>query len=98
MSDEQLEKKNQKKAFLYTTLRQMLLFVGVFFIVAWRAPDPPLSEYGSGIELNFGLDDQGFGEVQPETPVGNDGGRKEEVEDPKPTPPNEAPRDEPRAE
>ena len=40
----------------------LLLF---FFLIAWRAPDPPLPEYG--IELNFGLDDQGTGDVQPET-------------------------------
>lgn len=43
----------------------------LFFVVAWRAPDPPLPEYG--IELNFGLDDQGSGEVQPEAPVGDNG-------------------------
>lgn len=36
-------------------------------MMAWRAPNPPFPEYG--IELNFGLDDQGSGEVQPETPA-----------------------------
>lgn len=41
----------------------------LFFVVAWRAPDPPLPEYG--IELNFGLDDQGSGDVQPEQEVGD---------------------------
>ena len=38
----------------------------LFFLVAWRAPDPPLPEYG--IQLNFGLDDQGTGDIQPEEP------------------------------
>lgn len=41
----------------------LLLFL---FIMAWRAPNPPLPEFG--IELNFGLDDQGSGDIQPETP------------------------------
>lgn len=48
-----------------------LIFLALFFIVAWRAPDPPLPEYG--IELNFGLDDQGSGDVQPDEPVGENG-------------------------
>lgn len=47
----------------------------LFFMVAWREPDPPLPEYG--IELNFGLDDQGSGEVQPEQPVGDEGQSEE---------------------
>src|SRR6185295_9563450 len=45
------------------------LFLALFFMVAWRAPNPPLPEFG--VELNFGLDDQGSGDVQPETPVGD---------------------------
>jgi len=46
------------------------LFVILFFIVAWRAPNPPLPEYG--IELNFGLDNEGSGDEQPTTPVGDE--------------------------
>lgn len=41
----------------------LLLFV---FLLAWRAPDPPLPEYG--IEINFGVSEVGSGDVQPETP------------------------------
>lgn len=41
----------------------LLLFA---FLMAWRAPDPPLPEYG--IELNFGTSEVGTGDVQPETP------------------------------
>ncbi|MFZ5970492.1 MAG: hypothetical protein ACOYXA_02775 [Bacteroidota bacterium] len=41
----------------------LLLFL---FIMAWRAPNPPLPEFG--IELNFGVDNQGSGDIQPETP------------------------------
>lgn len=39
----------------------MLLFI---FLMAWRAPDPPLPEFG--IELNFGTSDTGSGDVQPD--------------------------------
>ena len=43
------------------------LVVLLFFLInAWRAPNPPLPEYG--IELNIGLEQEGFGEEQPLTP------------------------------
>lgn len=82
MSEEELERKNKRKALLYTTIIQVVLFVALFFIVAWRAPDPPLPEYG--IELNFGLDDQGSGDIQPQTSVGNEGKAEEQPEESKP--------------
>jgi protein TonB len=82
MSEEELERKNKRKALLYTTIIQVVLFVALFFIVAWRAPDPPLPEYG--IELNFGLDDQGSGDIQPQTAVGNEGKAEEQPEESKP--------------
>lgn len=40
----------------------LLLFV---FLLAWKAPDPPLPEYG--IEINFGVSEVGTGDIQPET-------------------------------
>lgn len=43
-----------------------VLLILFLFLMAWRAPNPPLPEFG--IELNFGVDDQGSGDVQPETP------------------------------
>ncbi len=65
------EKRNQRVGILTTVGIHAVLFLALFFIVAWRAPDPPLPEYG--IELNFGLDDQGSGDVQPDQPVGENG-------------------------
>ncbi len=54
----------------------VLLF---FFVMAWRAPDPPLPEYG--IELNFGLE-AGSGSNQPTVtptpPTEEDEGEPEE--------------------
>jgi protein TonB len=89
MSEEEQEKKNKKIALIYTTIIQVVLVVALFFIVAWRAPDPPLPEYG--IELNFGMDTEGFGEIQPETPVGNKGKQEEQPEESKPKVEEEAP-------
>ena len=59
-----------------------VLFAIFFFMMAWRAPDPPLPEFG--IELNFGLDTQGSGDIQPETPVGQEDGQAEEDTQSKP--------------
>lgn len=74
----------------------VVLFLCSLFLIAWRAPDPPLSEYGSGIELNFGLDNQGYGDIQPDVPVGNNGAPKEKPEESKPEPQEEAPKETPR--
>lgn len=64
----QEEKKNKRIAALTTVLLNGLLVALLLFVVAWRAPNPPNPEYG--IELNFGMDTQGGGEIQPEEPVG----------------------------
>ena len=76
MTEQEVEKKNKRIAALTTAGIQVLVVFLLFIIVAWRAPNPPLPEYG--IEINFGLDDAGSGDVQPETPVGNEGKQPEE--------------------
>lgn len=65
------EKKNRNVGLITSAGVHAVVLILLFFVMAWRAPDPPLPEYG--IELNFGLDDQGTGEVQPEQPVGDTG-------------------------
>lgn len=78
MSDQ--EKKNQRIGLFTSVGIHAALFIILFFMMAWRAPNPPLPEYG--IELNFGLDDQGTGDVQPTQEVGSDTDRPtEEVKD-----------------
>jgi len=57
------ERKNKRVGMavsLSVHLAVLLLFA---FLMAWRAPDPPLPEYG--IELNFGTSDVGTGDIQP---------------------------------
>lgn len=66
MANEQM---NKRIAGITTIGLHGLLFVFLFFAVGWRAPNPPYPQYG--IELNFGLDDQGSGEIQPQEPVGS---------------------------
>jgi outer membrane biosynthesis protein TonB len=70
MMIEEREKKNKRIAAATSIGVHVALLIIFLFAVAWRAPDPPLPEFG--IQLNFGLDAQGSGDVQQETPVGSD--------------------------
>jgi protein TonB len=67
MTEEQ-EKKNKRIAMFTSLGVHGAILLLLLFMVAWRAPNPPVPEFG--IELNFGMDEQGRGEVQPQTPVG----------------------------
>jgi protein TonB len=75
MEEERLNKKNRVAAAITTAGLQGLLLVALFVLVAWRPPNPPLPEYG--VELNFGLDAEGYGDLQPTEPVGNNGDKAE---------------------
>jgi protein TonB len=79
----QQEKKNRRIALITSLGVHGLLFLAFLLMMAWRAPNPPLPEYG--IELNFGLDQQGGGEIQPETTPGNqqqdDQAKPEEIQE-----------------
>ncbi len=73
MQQSNKEKKNQRFGIAISVVSHVVVFLLFLFIVAWRAPDPPLPEIG--IELNFGLDEAGTGEEQPEpftTPAESD--------------------------
>ena len=65
---EQKEKKDKTIAMITSVGIHVALLLAFMLMMAWRAPNPPLPEYG--IELNFGLDEQGGGEIQPETAPG----------------------------
>jgi protein TonB len=79
MIENQQEKKNKRIALATTIGVHALLLLLFMFVIAWRAPDPPLPEYG--IELNFGLDNVGTGSVQPEEPAGSQQPSQDEVEE-----------------
>lgn len=61
------EKKNERKGMYISLGVHGTLLLLFFFLLAWREPDPPIPEYG--IELNFGIDNQGSGTVQQQAPV-----------------------------
>lgn len=71
------EEKNRKIGLIASLGVHAGVFLILFFMVAWRAPNPPLPEYG--IELNFGLDSEGSGDEQPTTPVGDENAVTDEV-------------------
>lgn len=56
------EKKDKKFSIIMTSVVHGLIIMLLIFLVAWRAPDPPVEEYG--IELNFGFQEQGGGDVE----------------------------------
>ena len=58
------EKGNRRIAAVLAVGLHVAVGVLLFFLAAWKAPDPPIPDYG--IELNFGLVDAGSGDVQPE--------------------------------
>ena len=61
------EEKDKKVGMAVSVGIHALVLLAFFFILAWRAPDPPRPDYG--IELNFGLDAAGSGNKQPVTPA-----------------------------
>ena len=75
MENEQ-ERKNKRIGSAVSVGIHALLLILFAFILAWREPDPPLPEYG--IEINFGLADQGSGNIQPQTPVSQEAVEEEE--------------------
>jgi len=67
MSLEEKERKNKRVGAVVSVGIHSLIILLFFFLIAWRAPNPPNPEIG--IELNFGVDDAGTGDTQPETPA-----------------------------
>lgn len=61
------EKKNRRIAMITSLGVHGFVVLLLLFMVAWRAPNPPLPEFG--IELNFGTADVGGGDVQPQSPA-----------------------------
>tara|TARA_A100000171_G_scaffold52661_1_gene72228 strand:+ start:341 stop:1315 length:975 start_codon:yes stop_codon:yes gene_type:complete len=62
MSDQ--EKKDKKFSMIMSVIVHGTILTFLLFLVAWRQPDPPIPEYG--IELNFGLEEAGSGDIERE--------------------------------
>ena len=78
------EKKSKRIALITSLSVHGVLLLLLLFMVAWRAPNPPLPEFG--IELNFGTDKTGTGDIQPETPAGAKESQPEEEDQPEDIP------------
>lgn len=64
---EQKEKRNRHIGALTSLGVHAALLLMFLFAMAWRAPDPPLPEFG--IIVNVGFDDEGSGDVQTDEPA-----------------------------
>lgn len=76
----QEEKKNQRIAAITTVGVHAFVLLLLFFLVAWRPPNPPNPEIG--IEVNFGTDEQGSGNINPDKESGNEGPAEEQPKEP----------------
>jgi outer membrane biosynthesis protein TonB len=61
------EKRRKKKAMITTGAIQVVLFLLLYFLIAWREPNPPNPEYG--IEVNFGNAETGSGDQPVQSPT-----------------------------
>lgn len=68
----QQEQKNKRIAMMISIGFHAVLLIAFLLLMAWRAPNPPFDRTVIGVELNFGLDQQGGGEVQPEKAPGTE--------------------------
>ena len=78
----QFEKKKKTIAALTTIGVNVLILLLMIFIGSWKMAGYGQGEY-PGIEVNLGYDDQGSGEIEPETPIGEEKAKDKE-ESPKP--------------
>jgi hypothetical protein len=72
----QQDVQNKRVALISTVGIFATLFVLMFFIILWSPGNPPAFD-GGGMELNFGMDNAGFGDVQPTTPVGDNASQED---------------------
>jgi outer membrane biosynthesis protein TonB len=66
----EIEKRNEIIGWIVSIGFHGLLVLFCFFALAWKRQIPAPPEYG--IEVNFGTDDQGFGDIQNFSDPGND--------------------------
>ena len=79
------DRKSKRVGLIATLTFHGAIALILILLVAWKAPNPPLPEYG--IEINLGFDDSGMGDIQPQTEVGNEGLSEETAAQPEQTQP-----------
>ncbi len=73
------EKKDKRFSMIISGIIHASLIALFFLLVAWREPDPPIPEYG--IELNFGLQEEGGGDTEREADAQIEDTENEEAPD-----------------
>ncbi|SHM85853.1 hypothetical protein SAMN04488057_104105 [Cyclobacterium lianum] len=63
--DQREQENTKKKAIIITFITNVLILAAIYFIVVWKPPVPPMSQFG--LELNLGFTDVGSGENQTTT-------------------------------
>ncbi len=61
------EPARQRKGLITSAVAHAAVLAFCFFFVRWSPPDPPLPDYG--VQLNFGVDEEGFGDLQTLAPA-----------------------------
>ncbi len=61
------ETTNQRVGIAASVVLHATVLLLCFFFVTWSPPNPPLPDYG--VELNFGVDPEGFGDLQTLAPA-----------------------------
>ncbi|EPR65416.1 hypothetical protein [Cyclobacterium qasimii] len=64
--DDKATAENNRKALIITLVFNVLLLIGLYFVMVWKQPVPPMSQFG--LELNLGFSDMGSDSKQTETP------------------------------
>ncbi|QNP51753.1 hypothetical protein H9L05_17605 [Hymenobacter qilianensis] len=55
---------HRREALVGTVIVHVLLLL-LFIFTVFKGPDPPLTEMGGGgVELNYGVDEAGYGDIQ----------------------------------
>ncbi|HEY8934281.1 MAG TPA: hypothetical protein VIM65_03640 [Cyclobacteriaceae bacterium] len=78
----QQEKQNRVVALLYSFGGHAIMLILAFFVISWKAPDPPLGALGGNLALGF--DNEGSGDEQPTAPIGSEKAKATEEAEPKP--------------
>jgi outer membrane biosynthesis protein TonB len=65
----EVQSQNRKKAMVTTVAIHASVFLLLFFLVVFRPPDPPITMSMYGVEVDFGVDDEGSGEIRSLAPA-----------------------------
>jgi protein TonB len=85
--EEEKDKKSRNVGLIATITFHGAIALIFLMLMAWKAPNPPLAEYG--VEINLGFQDEGSGDEQIATDPGNEGTTNESAQQPTEAQPEE---------